>query len=84
MVPSTNSLGATGKFREIGQGYGMVVAGKEPLSAHPIEWGVALEVALVAAHNAQVQIADVTLQPLGRPVPLGAKRAPENVNHVLR
>ena len=84
MVPSTNSLGATGKFREIGQGYGVVVAGKELFSAHPVKWGVALEVALVAAHNAQVQIADVTLQPLGRPVPLGAERAPENVNHVLR
>ena len=62
----------------------MVVAGEEPLSAHPIEWGVALEVALVAAHDAQVQIADVTLQPLGRPVPLRAERAPKNVNHVLR
>ena len=84
MVPSTHSLSATVKVREIGQGNGMVVAGEEPLSAHPIKRGVALEVALVAAHDAQVQIADVTLQPLGRLEPLRAEHAPKNVNHVLR
>ena len=83
MVPSTNSFGATVKFRGIGQGNGMVVAGEEPLSAHPIKRRVALEVALVAAHNAQVQITDVTLQPLGRLEPLRAEHAPKNVNHVL-
>ena len=55
---------------------------KEIAPAYLIKRRVALEVALGAAHDAQVQVADVTFQPPNRGLPNPTKWASINVSVV--